>query len=135
MTVAEKAFKVITAHRVLMDSNRRIQSLQTWGHSGAFIAEFAVTDMTIVQALADAGLLREEEVEPPTVEVPKAWYDPLAEPRFVGCEHYCRDGNCPDTNWGGRDRVHQRYNKCPDVKRQRDPMCPVCVALEAARDA
>lgn len=32
----------------------------------------------------------------------------LAEP-----EKWCLDGECKDTNWGGRDRLHHRSENCP----------------------
>ena len=42
-----------------------------------------------------------------------AWYDPYAVPYFLGNSYHCRHGGCPDTNWGGFDRVHTRGEQCP----------------------
>lgn len=31
-------------------------------------------------------------------------------------QKWCLDGNCPDTNWGGTDRLHGRGEKCPNAR-------------------
>lgn len=63
------------------------------------------------------------------------WYEPLAIPRFVGCQHHCRDPYCPDTNWMGHDRVHNHGAKCPDAKYDYDPACPECAAIVTLEEA
>ena len=32
-------------------------------------------------------------------------------------ERYCCSGRCPDTNWGGVDRVHYRGSECPEFSK------------------
>lgn len=44
-------------------------------------------------------------------------WDSLALPRAESDERNCRATNCPDTNWGGEDRLHLRGSSCPPLEK------------------
>lgn len=48
------------------------------------------------------------------------WYNSFAIPRAQSSETHCRSPHCPDTNWGGSDRIHQRDSSCPPLEKAGD---------------
>jgi hypothetical protein len=48
------------------------------------------------------------------------WWDSFAIPRAESDEEHCRAINCPDTNWGGSDRIHYRDTSCPPLDQAKE---------------
>ena len=59
-------------------------------------------------------------------------WDSFAIPRQESDATKCRATNCPDTNWGGHDRIHLRGPECPPLEKA-IALDPKVVEAAAAR--
>lgn len=113
----------------------RDQVLAARKHIGRLMAQVGsgqdVIHLMALHACADYTIehLKAPSTEPEPEVRQHPWYSPQAEPRFEGCAHHCRDARCPDTNFGGHDRVHYRDDRCLPGPAW-SPVCPDCQGLD-----